>query len=134
MPHYLHAIVAVLTASLFHPIMSSAAQPGQEDAIGQLTDRAIPPESIADAIVDFVPSEYLPLHIPSPNKRTIKGITIKLERGPALLPIIVHSANTLITALDPGVPVKLFLKQDPRANEYYVIAVLPVSYDYKGKP
>jgi hypothetical protein len=96
----------------------------------QLIDRAVPPERIADAIVDFVPSRYMPLHVPSPNRRTLEGTVIKLERGPTEPFAIVHTAKTMITPLAAGEPVKLFLKLDPSTNEYYLIAVLPVSYKY----
>jgi len=111
------------------------------EALGHLIDRAVPPENIADVIVDFVPRSYLPLHIASRTNRSIEGSVVKLERGPAqflerepsMLPRIVQPANTLIAPLQTGVPVKLFLKLNPKTGEYYPIAIFPITYTIGSK-
>lgn len=100
----------------------------------QLIDRAIPPEMVADAIVDFLPDSDMRLDVVSAKDRLIPGHVIKHEKGPSPLPTIVHTANTIIRPLEAGKPVKLFLKQYPERNEYYMIAVLPISYTYEGQP
>lgn len=131
--------ILALAALMFVPLIVNAqnvpaAPSGREQELEQLIDRAIPPETVADAIVDFLPDFDMRLDVASAGERSIPGRVIKHERGPSPLPAIVHTANTIIRPLEAGKPVKLFLKQYPGRSEYYVIAVLPVSYTYEGQP
>lgn len=104
-----------------------------QQQLEQLTDRAIPPESLADAIVDFLPHAHMRLDIPTPAERHVPGRVLKIEKGPAPAAIF-HSANTLIRPLEAGGMVKLFLKQYPGRLDFYIIAILPTSYTYRGQP
>lgn len=70
-----------LSAALLGPLTLSAAQPGSEPPIDHLIDRAVPPETIADAIVDFVPRQYMPLHVASPNKRTFSEASSSMSEA-----------------------------------------------------
>ena len=131
--------ILALAALMFVPLIVNAqnmsvAPSEHEQELEQLIDRAIPPETVADAIVDFLPDFDMRLDVASAEDRPIPGRVIKHERGPSPLPAIVHTANTIIRPLEAGRPVKLFLKQYPERNEYYMIAVLPVSYTYEGQP
>lgn len=131
--------ILALAALVFVPLIVNAqnisiAPSEHEQEMEQLIDRAIPPEMVADAIVDFLPDSDMRLDVVSAKDRLIPGHVIKHEKGPSSLPTIVHTANTIIRPLEAGKPVKLFLKQYPERNEYYMIAVLPISYTYKGQP
>jgi hypothetical protein len=119
---------SVFLAALFVSVLGAA--PGVSSA----ETYAVPPEEIADAIVNFVPHENIDLHHARPFERPIRGTVIKHERGPLPAPAIVHTANTMIRPLEKGVPVKLFLKQYPGRDDYYVIAIFPVTYKYRGQP
>lgn len=143
-PFWRNRLRSLFTASilLFSTLLGSAAFSAplsreQEELIkNHLIDKAVPPETIADAIVDFIPRSHMPLNVASREKRKIDGSVIKLERGSnkflnqnaAQMPSIVHSANTLIAPLKAGMPVKLFLKHNLESNDYYVIAIMPVNY------
>ena len=91
-----------------------------------LIDYAISPELIADSIVIYVPEMDMPLHIPERTERIIEGQVTKVEKGvePNL---IIQNANTMISPLKEGIPVKLFLKQFPDRDAYYPIAIFPVT-------
>jgi len=124
------ALAALTLASMV--VNAQSMPPGGEQE--QLIDRAIPPETMADAIVDFLPDMDMRLDVPSVAERSIPGQVTKYERGPSPLPRIVHTANTIIRPLERGRPVKLFLKQYPGRLDYYLIAVFPTSYTYQGQP
>lgn len=89
-------------------------------------DYATSPELIADSIVIYVPDKDMSLHIPETTERIIEGQVTKVEKGvePNL---IIHKASTMITPLEKGVPVKLFLKRFPDRDAYYPIAIFPVT-------
>src|SRR3972149_6646020 len=71
--------VFVLAALVVLPLVASAqgrlAVPpsAREQQLEQLTDRAIPPETMADAIVDFLPYSNMRLDVPSPAERYLSG-------------------------------------------------------------
>lgn len=134
-----HQILALATLVFVSLIVNAqnilpALSDHEQEMMEHLIDHAIPPEKVADAIVDFLPDSDMRLDVVSAKDRLIPGRVIKHEKGPSSLPNIVHTANTLIRPLEAGKPVKLFLKQYPDRKEYYMIAVLPISYTYEGQP
>src|SRR6266567_8896177 len=96
----------------------AVAPSAPDNVLEQGMERAIPPETVADAIVDFLPDINMRLDAPSAAARSIPGRVVKHEKGPSPLPSIVHPANTMIRPLEAGKPVKLFLKQYPGRLEY----------------
>lgn len=133
MPRLLLGLASFVLASSVASAQNFSTALPIDQAREHLVDRAIPPETLADAIVDFVPDVDMRLDVASAVERTIPGRIMKNERGPEQLRAIVHTANTMIRPIEAGKPVKVFLKQFAERNEYYVIAILPITYTYEGQ-
>jgi hypothetical protein len=84
------------------------------------------PEELADSILIFVPDADIPLHIPQDFDRTLKGRVVDVLKGVVPGEISV-GADTLITDVKGGVPVKMFLMEHPeRPDVYYPIAIFQI--------
>jgi hypothetical protein len=81
------------------------------------------PETLAEAIVVFVPSVNMALHIPKDDVQILEGRIVNVEMGAEPKTIIIH-AQTMTSPLVAGVPVKLYLIRERETDDnYYPIAI-----------
>jgi hypothetical protein len=98
----------------YPPIMDPPTDRGHIDRPG------VPIEQMADVIVVLVPDETLDLRVPTSHERVVRGTIVELHKGP-LPQMIVHTPNGIVSALQAGVPAKLFLKKIKDRDAYDII-------------
>lgn len=120
----------VATAVMIGLAVSVAPAAGQKLPIVGLR-AAVPIEERADAVVVFKPHEKHTLFRPATIDRVIDGEIIRIEKG-VRPKMIVHLKNAIVSKLEAGVPVKLFLKEFKDGHAHYIIGVFPE--DYRSQP
>ena len=88
------------------------------------------PSEGADAIVVITPDADYALHRAQKTKRIIKGRMLSNERSIVDITdgAITHAPEAIVTPLEKGKPVKLFLRRYPGANDYYITAIFPADF------
>lgn len=121
-------IYCAVMALFFHPLFAFAQVPLRtiDDIPIPVEKISVNPEELAHSIVIFVPDEYTPLHIPQDFDRILNGRVVEVLKGVAPGKISV-SAHRMITDIERGVPVKMFLMEHPeKFDVYYPIAIFTV--------
>jgi len=98
------------------------------------TDYATPPEEIADEIIVFTPAMDMALNRLMKYERLITGKANEHASGKARpFMTIVQPANSMIRPLQTDKPVRMYLKRFEDRDEYYPIAIFPVSKGVKNE-
>jgi hypothetical protein len=102
------------------------SQERQEDSlevVATIVEQAVPPESIADAFIEFTPSRAT--LVVSREDQLLEG-KVDLVWGANPQTIIIP-ANTMIRALEAEVTVEMYVKKFPDRDAYYPIYMAPRS-------